>query len=127
MTFFSLEASTHVFRASRGRVTIDVVMVVLEDVPELVLDAVFLARHGADGFASDSDRYLFGFTVFLSLMHAGKCLWAAWKLRGIARRVDAIYKSGMRADGVDFDESRAEAALTELTATADAETEQFGF
>ena len=106
----------------------DVVMVVLEDVPELVLDTVFLARHGADGFASDSDRYLFGFTVFLSLMHAGKCLWAAWKLRGIARKVDAIFKSGL-VDGSSWElhETKAEAALKELAATADAETDQFGF
>lgn len=66
---------------------IELVMALFEDLPELVLSAVFLGIGGIDG-ASGSDVSLFATSAFVSFFHAAKCMWSWHQHRGLIRRAE---------------------------------------
>ena len=118
-----IEMQLYLKRAAkvRGRVLVDVVMVVLEDVPSLGLDVAFLYLYLAgelpDGvLGSDSDVYLFVFAIALSLTHAAKGLWAAYRLRAILRKADKYYR--LLTDDYDksMDKDHGESVLAQVEA-----------
>eukprot|EP00729_Bicosta_minor_P005619 gene5619-24586_t len=64
-------------------------MAILEDLPELVIDAVFLADVAKSGDEEEAlttaDIALFVFGALLSIYHICKCIWTFVKFRAILR------------------------------------------
>eukprot|EP00729_Bicosta_minor_P004871 gene4871-34189_t len=64
----------------KGTETVEMVMAVFEDIPEIGISLSFLAEGGLES-ASQSDISLFVTSLGVSLFHAMKCFWSFWKLR----------------------------------------------
>lgn len=68
-----------------GTETVEVMMAVFEDFPELVVGFVFVAKGGL-AQASPADVSLFITSIGISIFHALKCVWSFWKLRSIIKQ-----------------------------------------
>lgn len=68
-----------------GTETVEVMMTVFEDLPELVVGFVFVAKGGL-AQASPADVSLFITSIGISIFHAVKCVWSFWKLRSIIKQ-----------------------------------------
>ena len=75
---------------------LDLSMALLEDVPELVIDLVFViyvaTEDGIDeaGKMDSTDISLFVISAILSVYHVVKCIWAFLKIRRIIKRSEAM-------------------------------------
>ena len=66
-------------------------MAIVEDLPELVIDVVFLVElSGSDESLTEADIALFIFGAVLSIYHISKCIWTYFKFRSILRADKAM-------------------------------------
>jgi hypothetical protein len=71
----------------KNRQRVEFTMAVLEDLPELVIDGVFLYILGrtTDEELTSADVALFVFSAVLSMYHIAKCIWTFVKFRSILK------------------------------------------
>ena len=59
----------------RNRQLVDLSMAILEDIPELIIDIIFVSSLEGDDSLTGADIALFVFTILVTLVHISKCIW----------------------------------------------------